>query len=621
MQRKKIFIPTLLIGLVFSMAFSLLAEEKEDTKKTLYGNFLFGYRMVDTSGSPYKYKEDINLDEGARLFNLSLHYTPNEAMKKYLDRFDISIYNYGGDPFESLGINIQKYGKYKFKYDRKKSAYFYNDQYLDGQYDMHSFNFDREMDSALLKILLHKNADLYFSFDHSSKEGESITTFDINRIEFEFDKPIHEDYKDFTLGVNLHVNRYAFTFEEKIQKFENSNSLFLPGYADGGANVQYPSSLNYFSINQPYDLKSNTHFFKVNARPFDSLLVSGAARLLDQEMDLDYYEEGEGVNYINRLFSYSYSGNGDFDRKIRIYDGDITLLLTNKLAIVGAVQSSDFEQKGTMTINGSSTTTEWNYNTLGFEGGLQYQLTPSIALTAGYRNETRELEDRYTATYEQETKRNGFFGNLKLNAGRKFSLNADYQLGNYDDPYTIISPTDFSRLKVLAKVMVNNFSLTGSFLTNSTKSEVMSDKWESSKNQISFRAGYSGTRLKLFAGYSYLSIKHDANRIIGYPPGWGGPAGTFPWVIDYEGNSSLIDGNLLFRLNENWNIGAYANFYSNTGFWEISRTMFKTYLEYLFNAGYVAQLGYRYINFEENAAPANDYTANLIEISFGYRWK
>jgi len=618
MHRKKTIIPLLVVGFIFSMAFSLLPEDKE---KIWYGNFLIGYRMVDTSGSPFKYKEDINLEEGARLFNLSLHYTPTETMKKFLDRLDINIYNYGGDPFETLGIHIQKYGKYKFKYDRKKSAYFYNDQYLDGHYDMHSFNFDREMDSALLKILVHKNADLYFSFDHYSKKGESVTTFDINRIEFEFDKPINEDYRNFTLGASVHLNRYSFTFEEKILEYENSNSLYLPGYADGGGNAQYPSSLNYFSIQQPYDLKSNTHFFKATARPIDNLLISGAVRLFDQNMDLDYTEEADGVNYLNRFFSYQYSGNGSFDRKIRMYDADLTLLLTNKLAVVGAVRSNDFEQRGTMTINGSSENTEWDYNTLGFEGGLQYQFTPAVALTAGYRNETRELEDRYTATYEQKTKRTGLFGNLKLHAGQKFSLYADYQLGNYDDPYTIISPTDFSRLKVLAKVKIDNFSLTGSFLTNSTKSEVMSDMWESSKNQISLRAGYHSTKLKLFAGYSYLSIQHDADRTIGYPPGWSGPAGTFPWVIDYEGNSSLIDGSLVFMLNENWNIGGYGNIYSNTGSWEISRTTFKGYVEYLFSAGYVAQLGYRYINFEENAAPANDYTANLVELSFGYRWK
>lgn len=620
MQVKKFIILLLVSSFLQFTAFSLLGEE-EDKEKSFYGDFLFGYRMIDSSGSPFKYKEDINLDEGARLFNFSLHFIPTETMKKYLDRLDIRIYNYGGDPFEILGINIQKFGRYKFKYDRKKSIYFYNDQYLNGNFDMHSFNFDRVMDTALLKISLHNKADLYCSFNRYTKEGKSITTLSINRIEFELDKPIHEDFQDFTLGANVNLNRYSFTLEEKFEEYENSNSLFLPGYSDGGEIAQYPSSLNYFYMDQPYDLKSKTHFFKMTARPIDSLLITGAARLFDQDMELDYFEEADGVNYLNRFFQANYSGTGAFDRNIQMYDADITLLLTNRLAVIGAARASDFEQKGTMAVNGNTQTIEWIYNTLGYEGGLQYQFKPGLTVTAGYRNETRELEDRYTATYEQETKRTGFFGNFVLNSGRKFSLNADYYLGNFDNPYTLISPTDFNRFKLKAKVTFNNLSFSGSLLTSTSKSEIFKDSWESSRNQLSFRAGYTTEKLKLFAGYSYLSLAHDAEREIEYPPGWSGPAGFFPWLIDYEGNSSLLDGGLTFKLNQNWTIGSYANVYINSGFWEISRIMIKSYLEYLFDTGYVAQLGYRYINFEEQAAPANDYTAHILELSLGYRWK
>lgn len=108
---------------VFSVAFSLHAEDKDET---FYGNFMFGYRMVDTSGrgADFKYKEDINLDDGVRLFNFSLHFVPNEKLKKFFNRIDINVYNFGGDPFENSGLSIQKYGTYKFQYDRKKAVYF-----------------------------------------------------------------------------------------------------------------------------------------------------------------------------------------------------------------------------------------------------------------------------------------------------------------------------------------------------------------------------------------------------------------------------------------------------------------------------------------------------------------
>ena len=83
MRRKKILLPVILSVFVISLIFSLHAENED---KTFFGNFKFGYRIVDTSGADFKYKEDINLDDGVRLFNFSLHYTPSEKFKKLLLR-------------------------------------------------------------------------------------------------------------------------------------------------------------------------------------------------------------------------------------------------------------------------------------------------------------------------------------------------------------------------------------------------------------------------------------------------------------------------------------------------------------------------------------------------------
>ena len=118
-MRRKTLLPIILTAFVLSLAFSLHAQEKENNQ-TFSGKFSFGYRTVDTSGAETKYKEDINLDDGARLFNLSLHFTPDGNLKRLLDRLDLNVYNFGGDPYETFGLTIQKYGKYKFQYDRKK---------------------------------------------------------------------------------------------------------------------------------------------------------------------------------------------------------------------------------------------------------------------------------------------------------------------------------------------------------------------------------------------------------------------------------------------------------------------------------------------------------------------
>jgi hypothetical protein len=339
-------------------------------------------------------------------------------------------------------------------------------------------------------------------------------------------------------------------------------------------------------------------------------------------MDLTYSEGSSGINYLNKMFSFASSGGGSFDRKINLYDLDISFLLTNKFAIVAAVRQNSFEQDGTFTADGTAMAADFGFDTLGIEGGLQYQFSPKIGLTAGYRYEGRELENLETVAYEEKTEKHGFFGNLKLTPSRMFNLTFDYQHGSYDEAYTLASPTGLTRMRITAKVRKNDFSVSTSYQYNKLNTEVFEeDTWESSKNQFNLRAGYHGDKIKIFAGYSYFGVENTGQRAIAYPPAWSGGPGTFPWSILYEGKSSIIDGSLSYAFTENWKVGGYFNSYSNSGSWEISRTMLKAYIEYVCKRGLVYQAGYRYVDFEEKSSGSNDYKATIFELSFGYRWK
>jgi hypothetical protein len=619
-MRQKILLAAALFVFVFPLTLYLQAEEN----KTFYGSFMFGYRFVDTSGTVNKYKEDINLDEGPRLFSFNLTYTPEGTLKNVLDRVDLNLYNLGGDPFETFGLSVQKYGKYKFQYERKKAIYFYQDMHEvdSGElYDLHSFNFERTTDSGLLKILFSKNVDLYLNFDRFSKKGESTTTFDINRIDFEFDKPIEEDSRVVAVGVDAHLERYSFVLEEKIQDYETSNSLFLPGMADGGTGASYPSTLNYFFLNQPYDLKTYTHTFKFNGRPIDSLFITGSAQFSNLNMDLTYSEDADGIDYLGSFFSYSYSGTGSFERKINLYDLDVSYLLLDKFAIIGAARYHDFSQDGSLTIDNVEQSAAFNFDTLGFEGGVQYQFSPRIGLTLGYRHEARKLDGWETVTLEEKTIRNGFFENLKWDFSSSFKLTLDHQRGYYDDPFTLISTTGFDRFRVTAKLRAKKLDISSSYLLKRSESKIGDDLWKSTQNRLNLRVGYQLEKVKIFAGYSLNDIEHKGDRTVAYPPSFSGPAGTFDWNILYEGKSNIFDASLSFNPKEDWKIGVYANSYTNCGFWKIARIMLKAYVDYTFANGLIGQLAYRYVDYNDKSSGFSDYRANILEASVGYCWE
>ena len=612
---------TLGLVLAFTLSSSALLAETQKFK----GSLKLGYRFLSTDGSDNKYREDINLEEGAFLPEFSLHFSPTEALEKLFDSLDISIRNLGNEPYQSFDVSLQKFGSYKFNWARRKSTYFYSDDYDTGGghlYDLHSFDFDRVSDSGSLKVWFGQHIQLYADYNAYSKEGTSITTLDLNRIEFEFDKPISESNQEIAVGINAQWKGYSFLFEERIQDYENDFGFFLPGYADGGAGARYPSDLTLFTQSQPYNFKTYHHTFQLNARPIDGLLIKGSARLSDMDMSIQYDEAASGKDYLNRPFAYNLTGQGEFERNTQLLDLDITWLLFDKLAFVGAVRNHDFEQTGFLDVASDRMDQDFAFDTLGVDAGLQFQFSQMFTVTGGYRFEERKLENLETFLYEEDTTRHGVFGNVNFAPSRMLRINIDYQLGDYDNPYTMISPTQFNRLKASARLSLKQVYLSGIFQYSGTKNDAYEkEPWESSKTQLTLRGGYHGNTLKLFAGYSLMDVKHEVDRSVMYPAGWAGASDTFLWSIDYEGKSTILDASVLYNISELGRLGAYGSIYSNTGFWEIDRQMLKAYLQYDLPHGMFTEFALRYVNFKEELASSNDYKATIFELNFGYRWQ
>lgn len=632
--------------LVFSLLLSVLAGltapalQAQVAEKNLTLNLLFGYRAVDTKGAYDKYKEDFNLEKGVRLFNFQLSYIAPENLKKLFDRVDLSVRNFGGDPFESFSFTAQKYGLYRFQYERKKSTYFYADPRMIGSqtyFDMKQFDFDRVSDRATLNATVAKPLDVFFDFNRYSKTGNSTTSLDLNRNEFEFEKPVSEKLFEYAVGLNLHMERYGLVLEQRRQEFENANSYFLAGgYTDGGAGAIYPSAVSYFSLAQPYDSKTDITSLRLNARPFDNLILRGSARWSGQDTSLSYAENAQGIDYLGRAYLDNFQGKSSFTRDIALYDFDLTYFLSRKLAIVGAVRYNTFAQEGLFKTGAAEEITALDFKTLGLEAGLQYLPSSRLALTVGYRNETRTMGESEVVEegpeIGQETVRQGFFGNLKWNL-KALKLTLDYQRSDYDDPFTLISPTQFDRFRATIRTQIKNFTLSAGFLSSKIRNEIdgglnfraiyaeddFSDLWKSSNTQFNLRLGYHTGKIDFGIGYAAINFKQDSQRQIAYNPGWTGPGGTFPWTIAYEGKSNLVDAAFSWTLDPAWRFGATVNSYQNKGFWPIDRMIFKVYLEHTFGGGFLGQAGYRYINFEEKDSNVN-YTAGILELSCGYRW-
>ncbi len=612
-MKKKLFALLIAFLLVVAVTPLFAADEEEQDNGTFKGSFLVGYRNVDVDGSMTKYKQHLNLETAPTLHTFYATYEPGKEMKKYMDFFSIYMHNLGGEPFQSFGVEARKYGMYSFKYERRNSLYFYEDILEGDHHDHHMYDFERTMDIATLNIQLSRAATLYLGFNRYEKTGSSETTLDWEHDEFAFDKPVEEVKNEYTIGLNYALEGVTFSFEEKIRDYENTNSLFLPGASAGFTGGDDPTVLNYLYSNMPYDFTSYNHTARVMAKPTPWLIFKGAASWESLEMNLDYWESADGVSYTTMPYVYTESGEGTMNRDISLYDFDVSLLLSDSLAVVGAFRYHDFDQDGTMNVDMAETMTVYMFNTTSFEAGLQYAFTPQLTLTAGTRIESRDVEagEEGDDLEVHTTEQTGLYGNVSYNC-KNFSVSGDYQLGTYDDPYSLASPTDMNKLKLNARAKFGKFFVNGSYMMKSLENE--DSEWTLDHDTLGVRLGYHCDKIYASAGYRMMNIEQSVTRNLVF---YGSPA---VWEVLYEGTTNMFDAYGHLKLSKKFGLGAYVNYFDNADSWAVSRLDFKGFIEYTFCPGYKINAGYRYVDYQEEEEGLNDYSANILEFGIGYSW-
>ncbi len=170
------------------------------------GLFDAGVRWRDISGNEDKYREDLNYGTGPRLFNVDLTFAPRQNGAVDV----VNVYaNQLGDPYESLGVMIKKYSAFTFRFRRNTSAYFYRDTILPRELadptksnsgDHHTYDFERTNDRIDMDMRLGRRSKVFLAFNRQTRLGDSTTTLDISRDEFEIDRPLSEVKSDYTVG-------------------------------------------------------------------------------------------------------------------------------------------------------------------------------------------------------------------------------------------------------------------------------------------------------------------------------------------------------------------------------------------------------------------------------------
>ena len=604
---------------------------QESTDDDFTGRVEIGYRAVEVGGEEGKYRQHIGLDDGPRLFGLGFTFRPSGDLQERLDLIDFDLDHVGGEPFESFRFKARKAGAYEFRYDRRKSDYFYEDiilpaaladHSLDNEGDISSFDFERIRDAASVKVTLTPRANINVGFDRYTKQGVRTLALDIQRDVFELERPISEQLDEFSVGFDYTWPRATLYLEETFERFESDGEIFTSG-ANQGLNPDNASGLDFFFLNQPYEFDSFRQTVGVNSRPTANLTVQ--ASLIFETLDLNgtASERSQGTGFNGAPFSTDVTGVRQIDREFSLINAGVSYTVRPNIVLSGTLRRSDIDQDGEFTFGDDLGQGIWNIGTTGLEGGVLVGIAPQLTVNGGLRYETRDVDYDQTEgvpmLQSHTTDHVGVFTGMSWRPTRMVKVHAEVETGTFDDPFTLASPTDRVRFKVGTDLSHESGAF-GKVTYLAYRLSNDNSLWESDSNQLNLRGGYRAGGLVTSVGYALVDVRREVDQSVVPLPGFGPTPPPFIYPVLFMADTNFVDGRLHWQAHERVTIGTDLRYYTSDGSFAVDRRDHRVFGEVGVGRGYTAGVSYRSIAYEETALGFNDYDANIVEFSLGYRF-
>lgn len=599
------------------------AAAQPTSSSVFTGQFSVGLRGVEIDGSETKYREDLDYGDGPRIVDLDFTFVA-DTDDSNVDRIDVNVDNLGNEPFQSAQINVRKYGGFDLKIDRRKSRYFYDDTIIPTELavieastggDFHTFDFERVRDTAELKMHLSPATQLSFDLAQYTRIGNSITTLDVQRDEFELDKAIDDSSRTVGLSIQHSWNDVTIVFEERIDDFESDTESVLPGFSPG-ENLADPTTLSFFQFAQPYDFSSRTHRFKVLTSPTDRLRVNAGWQSSDLDLDMLAREEASGTTFSGNPFTSSLLGGAQSQRDSDILDIDVAARANDRVSVLFAIRDSELTQSGQSMLDADAGATNWSVETRDLELGVEVAIGSSMLLSGGLSAEDRDvvLQGDAPASFGRragKTQRDGYFVRLTFEPVGPLSVTASIEDDAIDDPYALSAPTNSQRFRIGARYQWNSgISLNASYRQYDLENDL--SQWRGETEQVDFRVNGMHSAVQWSAGIGIVEYSRSVDQVVA------GGSRQDLFQIDYLTESDFADGSVRWQVGDRISVGATAAFYDGEGSRDIERDDWRTFVEFAAGNDYLMAVSFRDIDYSEDLY--DDYDARILEVSVGLRW-
>ncbi|MCZ6833818.1 MAG: hypothetical protein O7F11_08740, partial [Acidobacteria bacterium] len=548
------------------------------------GTVDLGYRFVSADGNEDKYREDVNLSEGLRLFNVEL--SSYRADSDLMDEFLFSASGLGGDPYTRAGLRLRKTGRYDLQIGYRSSDYFYRDAgyFFSDIGDLHTWNSRREFYNLSLRIQAADWVTVRLGAERMDRSGDSETSGDIQQEVFQFAQPVDQEAMSFWLGADFHWSWADLTIEQRLNSYENrwlqtvENS---DGLEPGG------STLNSYRLMQVQDADTPVTRLQLAGNPHDNVRFTLGYAHMAADVDYDVDGDWDGLDFTTAAFQTALTNTGAVSRDADLMDLDVTWSPVPNLDLTADVSYRTYDQDGTIDFLETQTggVEAGNFPVQGMLANrldlLTYGLTANWRVSsawtvlAGAGMQTRETDFDLTGPVV-ETERTIYRGGVGFRPSARVDLRLVLETGEDDDPLTQVSPTDIDRLTFRGRLRPRENLHVSFHYKDETRENLLSTSLGVPTDDVppatemttaefdvsSWGAfvGWTPVRLDLSLGYTRTEI--DSNADIVYLTGF-----TFAPVFDlfttldqtgYTSDQDSVQALVRMDLGKGWSAGAMA---------------------------------------------------------------
>jgi hypothetical protein len=458
----------------------------------------FGVRGLSVTGNDNKYRSDLNYGNGVRLFDSSFLLRSKEGITgRAFDEFLVTTSGWGGDPYGSTRVSVEKSGVYTFDANVRRARYFNAltslANPLNTAVGQHTAN-QRHNFSDFDFVGLPDNRKLRFHAGYSSdmREGPGTTTARFSGDEYRIDSNAETRANDFRAGIDALLLGFDLSFMQGARYFHDNSSQTVT-LTNQGNNTTNTSRIDNLFRETP---AQGTHFwsrFNVHRLFARKLDFTGRYIYLSSRSRYSFFEQTTGRQSNGNLaVPQTATARGETKRPSSIGDIGVTFLATDKFRISNTFRYDNFRINGEeplvdvlrqRTLAGAPLATvttvslfarTTNYRRFLNTVEADYQFSRSYSVHAGYRFTDRHIQlahlDRTTTlatrneTVDNQTHA-AIFG-FKARPVKAWTIYFDGEHGDADSVFTRTGNNDFTNFRLRNRVSVSDkLSFTAAFIT------------------------------------------------------------------------------------------------------------------------------------------------------------